>query len=84
MILGKEQQRKLVDDAVEQLGIEGICKMVMPYVDTDRIAKELEKYTPHSWSSVIASYVCSGFVAGMYFTMDNLEINTEEKAGSEE
>lgn len=70
MDIKKEEQVRLVQEAVAELGFQRIYEMSLKYIDTDAIKKAGDL----TQEEIKSTFVGAGFVAGLYFALENLEI----------
>ena len=62
--------RRLQDEAVKALGVDRVYSLSLPYVDAEAMEKA-EPITRDEWAATLAT---AGFMAGIRFTLENLDM----------
>lgn len=71
MDITQDNIQRLIDEAVEEITPQGILDMANKYIDFEAIQK-LEQ--PISSLELATSWAVAGFVAGIRFTLENIDL----------
>ena len=75
MSLSKEDMERLVNEALKILSDDDIYRMALERVDKNILAEW--KQNPPSAELLCKTFAFAGFISGMAFTMENLEVKDD-------
>ena len=73
--IGKDDIPRLIEEAINETGMENIYKLSFSYVDFEA----MQKAQPIIKEDLCKTFAVAGFAAGMQYVFERLDIIEEEK-----